>query len=122
MREYPNDCVRCGMCCIAENCAISMATHGVSKVGAICPSLSWDSDGQATCKLCNPQNAMSREVFGVDKGCCVLAHAVREIDENKYEVYEFHALSKTDKYTIVSLVKRGMGKLIQWNEKGGCTK
>ena len=66
--KYPNPCVRCGMCCLAESCPAS----GKVKKGR-CEHLFFEG-GQAVCGLvaADPGRA---EDFGVGAGCCLKARA-----------------------------------------------
>ncbi len=82
---FKNKCSRCGFCCLAEQCPIGVLRYGQR---AVCPGLSFDTTGQATC-------AIAGEV-PIGDGCCISARAYKDGAE-----YDFATLSPTAKATIV---------------------
>jgi len=45
---FPNNCTRCGFCCITVVCPIAIEL-GVSPYDLPCPLLDYDKNGEATC-------------------------------------------------------------------------
>jgi len=69
VKKYPNDCCRCGYCCLVENCKAAMVSFGVPKYGVRCPALRFNGP-EATCTI--------YQMILVDgRGCCIKARAYR---------------------------------------------
>lgn len=94
--KYPNPCVRCGLCCIAETCPIGQKIYNVHKYDP-CPGLGWDGN-LAICKLVNEN---TKEVVGVGAGCCIKARAYKNGIE-----YDFASLSKEAKLLAVKEIRK----------------
>ena len=69
MSEYPNPCVRCGMCCFTESCPMAGPV-----VKGRCKYLSFDGP-TAVCELIEKSPDHKAE-FGVGAGCCIKARAI----------------------------------------------
>ena len=67
--RYPNPCVRCGMCCLAESCP---AAGPVIK--GRCGHLSFEGRA-AVCGLVESSPGRKAD-FGVGVGCCIKARAI----------------------------------------------
>ena len=78
--RFPNKCVRCGFCCIAECCHVGQLVHNIGKYDD-CPSLSFDENGVASCDL------VEKNLVPVDDGCCIKARAFKDGSE-----YDFASL------------------------------
>lgn len=84
--QFPFECCRCGMCCIAVQCPISFAKYGKQ---SICPALSFDN-GIASCRHAGV-------LVPIGDGCCIKARAYKNGIE-----YDFASLPKKLKYRAVS--------------------
>lgn len=91
--RFPNKCVRCGFCCIAECCHVGQLVHNIGKYDD-CPSLSFDENGVASCDL------VEKNLVPVDDGCCIKARAFKNGIE-----FDFSSLSKDEKFLIVKQVR-----------------
>ena len=87
--EYPNPCARCGFCCLAEQCPISIARNGPQEV---CQHLSFSEHGQATCGIAG--------IVPIGDGCCMSARAY----SNGIQ-YDFASLTKNQKRRIVEKLR-----------------
>lgn len=113
METFPNPCSRCGFCCVAMTCPIGMQTFKVPK-DTPCPGLSFDEHGQASCepyvKTCSSYahsknyhfiKTLIDNLFGIEKGCCISARALKD-----GEIYPYASLPAETKKKIVSDVRR----------------
>ena len=91
--NFPNECCRCGFCCLAETCPIGQTFYKVSKETR-CPGLSFDPQGQATCELA------IRGIVPIGDGCCIKARAYKDGIE-----YDFASLCKETKQAVVFNVR-----------------
>ncbi|MFH1982632.1 MAG: hypothetical protein ABIL58_12385 [Pseudomonadota bacterium] len=73
MNEYPHECTRCGMCCIAETCPIGMKAFGIG-LHDRCPAFSYDFYRQP---LAHSTCAIASRITGVGAGCCIKARAIK---------------------------------------------
>ena len=83
--HFPFKCCRCGMCCIAIQCPISLAKYGKLP---ICPALSF-TNSLASCKYAGID-------VPIGDGCCIKARAYKNGIE-----YDFASLPKELKYRTV---------------------
>ena len=67
--KYPNECCRCGYCCLVENCPASQLLFQVPKHGERCPALKFYGT-EAFCEVYQMIN-------GIDEGCCIKARAIK---------------------------------------------
>ncbi len=89
--KFPNECCRCGACCLFETCIISRQTYNIGEKD-YCPALTFDS-GEATCHL------TSRVPIG--DGCCIKAKAYKDGMS-----YDFALLPKQLKIKAVQQIRR----------------
>jgi hypothetical protein len=105
-KVYPNECSRCGMCCLSTPCKIALeSVHNAIK-NEPCPMLHID-DGIATCKLyiemCKIYDAKSLAIlFGFDTGCCIKARA---INSSTGIQFDYASLSPQQKQNIVARIR-----------------
>lgn len=80
--EYPNECVRCGFCCLIQTCSVGQRIYDGEK-NRRCPAVQFDGD-VATCHVLAILEDWKippfdiKEVMGIGKGCCIKATAYRE--------------------------------------------
>jgi hypothetical protein len=76
---YPFPCNRCGFCCIAKQCQVSVQVFGQLPNGIVCPALSFDGD-VSSCGLiamAKPEfKDEAMKVLGIGAGCCVKARVM----------------------------------------------
>lgn len=103
MPEYPNECVRCGFCCLAETCPVGQSIYEVGKYQR-CPSLKFDGD-VAVCGVMEILDdwgipkADAERTMGIGAGCCIAARCFKDGVQ-----YDFASLPKEVKIHVV----RGM--------------
>ena len=73
--KYPNECCRCGYCCLYVTCPIGQVMYGD---GRPCPALSFENN-TASCELAG--------IVPVGDGCCIKARAYKDGKE-----YDFDSL------------------------------
>ena len=73
MSKYPNECCRCGFCCLAEPCPAELAS-GHPRGNGCCRFLRFNGE-QAECLLVN---VMGRDEMGIGAGCCIRARVISE--------------------------------------------
>ena len=107
-KKYPNECVRCGFCCLSEVCPIAQDFIGLAKTGP-CPVLQFDG-AVAVCKLSElalsigcPQNQVFA-AFGFGSGCCIKARCFQG-----GAVYDFAGLSDEVKRRVVQNIRHQRG-------------
>ncbi len=72
MNQFPNECCRCGFCCIVETCPVAQFMYNIDKAYP-CPELDYDPETMvATCRLNGKTNV------GVGTGCCMAARCFRD--------------------------------------------
>lgn len=64
--KYPNECCRCGYCCLHVTCPIGQAIYRNSRP---CPALLFEND-TASCELAG--------IVPVGDGCCIKARAYKD--------------------------------------------
>lgn len=102
--RYPNPCVRCGMCCLAESCPAAGPV-----VKGRCRHLSFDGD-TALCALIEADPGRAGE-FGVGTGCCIKARAINSATGI---TVDFASLPGETKVGIVQrMVERGGAWLLR---------
>jgi len=105
--KYPNECVRCGFCCLSETCPTGMDVYGIEKHDK-CPALRFEKN-KAVCLLVHAQ------LVPIGDGCCIAARAIKD-----GQVYDFASLSKELKINVVQSVRdrgcRNQGHLKQTEE------
>jgi len=84
MSLYPNECSRCGFCCVTTPCPEAIAAIPGTKKGETCPALEIGEKEQATCLLFQSRVASGLEdlksikrTFGIGAGCCIKATAMK---------------------------------------------
>lgn len=92
--EFPNECSRCGVCCLMEVCKIGLHVFQRSKESTSqCQGLTF-KDNIATCSLSN--------IVPLGDGCCIKARAYKDGVE-----YDFALLSKDFKIKAANdIIKR----------------
>ena len=65
--KFPNECCRCGVCCLAETCIIGQHYYKVKKFD-ICPGLKFE-DQMSSCRISH--------LVPLGDGCCLKARAFR---------------------------------------------
>ena len=81
--DYPNPCSRCGTCCLIEVCPTGMDIYKLTKKEVRCPGLTFN-ETVAQCgglQICQERGVPQPEIedlFGINKGCCILAKVYRE--------------------------------------------
>ena len=96
--DYPNPCSRCGTCCLLETCPSGMDIYNVHKKEGRCPGLTFDGV-TAQCgalKICQEKGMpepVCKEVFGIGKGCCLLAKVF--CGEKSYDIASMPPYTKT---------------------------
>jgi len=88
--KYPNPCTRCGLCCLAETCALARISFRIGEHDP-CPALVFTGD-VATCTL---------ESVPFGDGCCIAARAYRNGVE-----HDFAGLSAELKINAVRSMRR----------------
>ena len=91
--NFPNECCRCGFCCLAETCPIGQTVYKIDQTMP-CPGLSFDSQGKATCELA------IRGLVPVGDGCCIKARAFKDGVQ-----YDFASLCKETKHAVVESMR-----------------
>jgi len=67
-KKYPNECVRCGFCCMWELCPVAKLLNPFSSP----PCLFMSFNGEvATCELAG-------DIVPIGDGCCILAKAYKD--------------------------------------------
>lgn len=91
---YPNECCRCGFCCLHEMCPVGQIyyLHAVNDDGH-CPGLSFDGD-VAVC-------ALAPELVPIGDGCCMAARCYRDGVE-----YDFASLPREMKKAIAQRIRK----------------
>ena len=90
--KFPNECCRCGMCCLLDHCPISKVYYPDLKKEEQCEALSFKEE-KASCKLAG--------VVPIGDGCCLSARAYKNGVE-----YDVASLPKEIKYKIVEQIRR----------------
>jgi hypothetical protein len=86
---YPHKCCQCGFCCLAEQCPISITTHGVKST---CPSLSFDGK-LSSCGMAG--------IVPIGDGCCIKARCYKDGQE-----YDFASLPPNMKRIVVTQYRK----------------
>lgn len=97
---YPNPCTHCGFCCIAQQCPVSIAVHGIVPRGKVCPSLSFTGD-TSSCALVAK---LGPEIMGSGQGCCISATMYKN-----GRPFEFSDLSPEMKIAAVRQIRSTPG-------------
>ena len=101
--KFPNECIRCGMCCLSERCFIITELFNIEKKGK-CPKL-YFIDDIANCSLFDmieeDERESARKVFGIGAGCCIEARVYKDGVE-----YDFASLPKEKKLLAVKQIRR----------------
>ena len=89
---FTNECVRCGMCCVVEQCVISLGIYGKQER---CPVLRFDGD-VASCGIAG--------IVPIGDGCCMSARCYRD-----GVMYEFCSLPREIKIAVTNKVRHEHG-------------
>lgn len=79
MPKYPNECCRCGMCCLSETCPAGQDIYQVER-RAKCPGLTFE-ENKAVCAVLNIladwniPGEDAKKIMGIGAGCCIKARA-----------------------------------------------
>ena len=103
--KYPNKCVRCGFCCLAETCPTGMDVYGIDK-HTKCPALRFERNNTATCLL------VHAKLVPIGDGCCIKARAFKD-----GQVYDFAGLPRKLKKNVVQSVREGGYRRERENER-----
>lgn len=68
-KEFPNECCRCGMCCLCMTCEAGQAVFGINR-DELCHALVFKGD-ETTCRL-------APYLVPVGDGCCIKARAYKD--------------------------------------------
>lgn len=86
--SFPNECCRCGYCCLHVTCPIGQEIYGDSRP---CPALSFNNN-MASCELAG--------IVPVGDGCCIKARAYKNGIE-----YDFASLPSFLKIIVARSLK-----------------
>lgn len=96
--DYPNPCSRCGTCCLIEVCPMGIDIYKPTKKEERCPGLTFNGT-IAQCgalQICKGKGIPQSEIenlFGINKGCCILARVYRE--GRSYDIASMPPYTKT---------------------------
>ena len=96
--KFPNECCRCGLCCLSETCMIGMEHYNIKKY-VLCPALEFNDKGISTCGL--------SYIVPIGDGCCIKARAVKSGIE-----FNIADLPKKTKFKIVEGIRKGITPLL----------
>ena len=106
-QEYPNECARCGFCCLSEVCPIGQHFLRLVSNQGRCPVLIFDENDVAVCKLAElslsigcPQDQVFA-AFGFGSGCCIKARCFQG-----GAVYDFAGLPTEVKRRVVQNIRK----------------
>lgn len=89
MNQFPNECCRCGFCCIVETCPVAQFMYNIDKAYP-CPELDYDPETMvATCNLNGKTNV------GIGTGCCMAARCFKDGVQ-----YDFASLDESVKKEV----------------------
>lgn len=98
--KYPYECCRCGLCCVNEQCPVSIEVYGVKDS---CPALSFNGD-EASCALVG--------IVPVGDGCCIKARIFMRGEGER----DYSSLSSAQKRLVVQRILDDKSMLIRQKE------
>ena len=94
MKKFPNECIRCGACCLFETCPIGKEVFSIKDNDIICPALSFTELGIASCDFAG-------NVVSIGDGCCISARVCKENIQ-----VQFASLPKDFKFAVVDHMRK----------------